>query len=370
MEVKKPRRLVIIGCSGFVGSHLLERLLHGNTEYEIYGFDLASEKIEHLLDHPSLHFERRGIRASEDFRYLEEVVEGADLVINLAAICNPAEYNTNPIAVIRTNFIDCYGLVDLCARTGTWLMHFSTSETYGRTLSSYVDGGLYEDPALYELDEMTTPMIMGPIPNQRWTYACAKQLMERYLYAHHKERGLPFTIVRPLNFFGPRMDYIPGRDGEGVPRVLANFMAALLDGTPMRLVDGGQARRTIVSIHDAVRAIVAMIERPSASQNQIFNIGNRDSEVTIAQLAELMRESYAEISGDDRYRNHPIVSVSSREFYGEGYEDCDRRMPRTDRARELLDWTPRLTLKQTIDDTVRYYYRLYGPAQQITAEAV
>src|SRR3546814_9533254 len=172
------------------------------------------------------------------------------MVINLAAICNPAEYNTNPIAVIRSNFIDCYGLVDLCSRTGTWLMHFSTSETYGRTLASYLSGGQYDDPALYELDEATTPLIMGPIPNQRWTYAFAKQLMERYNYAHHKEQGMPFTTGRPLNFFGPRMDYIPGRDGEGVPRVLANFMAAPLDGQPMRLVDAGKARRTIVSIHD------------------------------------------------------------------------------------------------------------------------
>jgi UDP-apiose/xylose synthase len=137
-------------------------------------------------------------------------------------------------------------------------------------------------------------------------------------------------------------------------------MTALLDGKPMQLVDGGAARRTITSIHEAVDAVLRILQRPERSRNQIFNIGNRNNEVTIAQLAETMRSVYAEITGDPAYRNHPIEVVSSREFYGEGYEDCDRRMPRLDKARELLDWAPRASLEEILTETMRHYLELYG----------
>ena len=207
---------------------------------------------------------------------------------------------------------------------------------------------------------------MGPVRNQRWSYAAAKQLMERYIYAQHYEHGLPFTIIRPLNFFGPRMDFIPGRDGDGVPRVLACFMTALLDDKPMQLVDGGLARRTIVSIHDAIAAIRLMLAKPDKAANQIFNIGNRNNEVTMVRLGEMMREAYAAASGDSSYRAHPMEQISSDEFYGEGYEDCDRRMPKIDKARTLLGWEPTRTLEEILEETVNYYYTRYRNWHQPT----
>ena len=349
-------RLVIVGCGGFIGSHLLDRLV---DSVRIDGWDFDVDKISRHLENPNLQLRRCTMKdpgAQED---LSEAIRSADAVINLAAICNPSEYNTNPIDVIRANFLDSYQLVELCAQHRKWLIHFSTSEVYGRTIASYVADDDYPDPDLYELDEERTPLVMGPTANQRWTYACAKQLLERWVYAHHKERGMPYTIVRPLNFFGPRMDYIPGRDGEGVPRVLACFMTALLDGKPMQLVDGGKARRTIVSIDDAIRAILLMLERPERAMNQIFNIGNRENEVTMRELAELMRRTYSEVTGDPAHAHHPILSVSSESFYGEGYEDCDRRMPNIDKARELLGWTPEIRLADALFATVKYYHERY-----------
>src|SRR5262249_27946535 len=155
-------------------------------------------------------------------------------------------------------------------------------------------------------------------------YAAAKALFERFLLAHGQESGLPYTIIRPYNWFGPKMDFIPGRDGEGVPRVLACFMTALLDRQPMQLVDGGTAYRTITYLEDAVDALEAILENPAKSKNQIFNIGNRAGEIRIDELAELMRTTYAEITGDASYRSHPIEDISGEKFYGEGYEDCDR----------------------------------------------
>lgn len=352
-------RIVMLGCGGFIGSHLLDRLLAEN-ECEIHGWDLADYKIKEHLAHPKFHMHRSTISSPAALQEIEKEIEKSDIVINLAAICNPAEYNTRPLDVIHSNLFDIYPLIELCAKHKRWLMSFSTSEVYGRTVASYLPNNNYEDPNLFELRENETPLIMGPISNQRWTYACAKQMTERLIYAHHMESQLPFTVIRPLNFFGPKMDYIPGRDGEGVPRVLACFMTALLDNKPMYLVDGGEARRTIVSIHDAVDALLLMLKKPQQAQNQVFNIGNRENEVTIAELADLMRQTYARITGDMNYKEHPILTINSQDFYGKGYEDCDRRMPDLSQAQTLLGWTPKIPLTDALFETMDFYHQNYA----------
>ena len=350
-------RLAIVGCGGFIGSHLLDALLVDDS-IRIDGWDPQTDKISRHLSNPNVNV-RQNLLAAEDLAEFSDVIRSADAVINLAAICNPSEYNVNPVGVIDANFLQPVRIVDICAEQRKWLIHFSTSEIYGRTLASYTRDADYSNPDSYELDEDSSPLIMGPIRNQRWSYATSKQLMERYIFGQHKEKGLPFTIVRPLNFFGPRMDFIPGRDGEGVPRVLACFVTALLDGQPMQLVDGGTARRTIVSIHDAIRAIILMIRDRNRAVNQIFNVGNRNNEVTMRKLAGMIREAFSTCTGEPAYLTHPIVSVSGLDFYGEGYEDCDRRMPKLDKAKELLGWEPTLSLKETILETVTYYYEHY-----------
>jgi len=351
--------VLIVGCGGYIGSHLVDRLL-ADPDVRLTGWDPNTAKVDPHLSNPRFKVHRTMLSSDAELRVFRQEARSADVVVNLAAICNPAEYNTNPLNVIRSNFMEPARIVDICSEENKWLIHFSTSEVYGRTLQSYLDDQRYDDPSLFEFEESTTPLIMGPIQNQRWSYASAKQLMERYVYAHHRENGLPFTIVRPLNFFGPRMDFIPRNDGDGVPRVLACFMAALLDRKPLQLVDGGKARRTIVSIHDAIDAIESIIRKRDVSENRIFNIGNRDNEVSMARLAELMIETFVAVSGDETYRNHPVEAVSGLQFYGEGYEDCDRRMPNIDAARDLLGWEPRTGLAEILTETVNYYFELYG----------
>lgn len=351
----------MLGCGGFVGSHLLDRLL-GEGGHDIMGWDPECRKIERHLSNRQFTLHRTHLDDPETLDALDRAIADADVVINLAAICNPSEYNTNPIGTIKSNLFDTYPVIQRCVASKTWLMHFSTSEVYGRTLSSYLLDTAYNNPDLYEMSEDTTPLIMGPISNQRWTYACAKQMVERLIYAHHKEDGLPFTVIRPLNFFGPRMDYIPQRDGDGVPRVLACFMSALLKREPMQLVDGGTVRRTIVSIYEAVDAVCRALAAPDKAQGEIFNIGNRDNEVTIRELADRMRKVYAQITGDASYRNHPIVSVPAAEFYGEGYEDCDRRMPDLSKAERLLGWKPKIGLDELLLNTMTYFHEEYSPS--------
>jgi UDP-apiose/xylose synthase len=352
-------RLIILGCGGFIGSHLLDRLLL-RDDIEVEGWDPETSKISQHLANPRLTLHTVNCIAGPELENLASSLDKADVLINLAAICSPSEYNTNPLAVIRSNFVEVYPIVDLCAQKNKWLIHFSTSEVYGRTIASYLPDTINEDSLdLYELREDETPLIMGPVVNQRWSYACAKQMTERYIYAHHTSTGMPFTMIRPLNFFGPKMDYIPRRDGDGVPRVLACFMSALLKGEPIRLVDGGAARRTIVAIEEAVEAIERILDRPDQAKNKTFNIGNRHNEVTMRDLALLMRNIYAEITGDATYNEHPIIDVTAEEFYGPGYEDCDRRMPDLTMAQTHLGWIAKRDLRDILLPTMQDYHDRY-----------
>lgn len=346
-------RLLVPGCAGFIGSHFLERML-ARDEVEVVGWDGETGKIEHLLDHPRLTLRHRLLKGPEAYAVFEKDLAASDWVINLAAICNPSQYNTEPLRTIYANFIDGYQIVEMASK------YKRTSEVYGRTLASYLPGHQYDNPELYMLDAATAPMIMGPIQNQRWTYATAKQLLERLVYAYHKEAGLPFAIVRPFNFFGPRMDYLPGIEGEGKPRVLAMFVGAVLNDEPMLLVDGGHAKRTITSIHDAIDALIAIIDRPEHSLNHFYNIGNPANEVSMRELAEGVRRAFARVSGDDRYLSHPTREISSGEFYGLGYEDCDRRVVDITAEKARLAWQPHRSLDQVLDETVAYYWKKYG----------
>ncbi|EMS59382.1 Bifunctional polymyxin resistance protein ArnA [Triticum urartu] len=285
--------------------------------------------------------------------------------INLAAICTPADYNTRPLDTIYSNFIDALPVVKYCSENSKRLIHFSTCEVYGKTIGSFLpkDHPLRKEPEFYVLTEDESPCIFGPIVKQRWSYACAKQLIERLVFAEGAENGLEFTIVRPFNWIGPRMDFIPGVDGpsEGVPRVLACFSNNLLRREPLKLVDGGESQRTFVYIKDAIEAVLLMIENPARANGHIFNVGNPDNEVTVRELAEMMTEVYAKVSGEPPLEE-PVIDVSAKEFYGEGYDDSDKRIPDMTLINKQLGWNPKTPLKDLLETTLTYQHKTYKEA--------
>ncbi|MBD3345927.1 MAG: bifunctional UDP-4-keto-pentose/UDP-xylose synthase [Chitinivibrionales bacterium] len=349
--------ICILGCGGFIGSHLLQRIL-STTKWNVYGIDIQSSKIEHLLANKRLTFVNVNVYDTEAVR---EYVDKSDIVISLVALCNPSLYNTIPLEVIDINFARPYELLRMCNEMGKWLIHFSTSEVYGRTLAGFSNCNFAKDhPDNYMLNEDSTPLIMGPVPAQRWSYACAKQLLERVIYAYGFEKDLKYTIIRPFNFIGPRMDYIPGIDGEGVPRVIACFMDALLFHKPLKLVDGGLNKRVFTYIDDAVDAMMAILKSPERSQGEIFNVGHPSNEISIADLARRMVDIYTSFRREFNSSDFQITAVSSKEFYGEGYEDSDRRVPDITKIRECTGWQPKTELDTALRKTIMSYIEQYG----------
>jgi UDP-apiose/xylose synthase len=341
-----PRRIAVLGAGGFLGSHLVPALLR-RFEATIHAVDVDFRK----LNTADARIVTTRARVEEP-ALVREVVERADVVISLTALCNPALYAKSPLEVIDASYTHLVPLVEACSRARVRLIHFSTAEVYGRLA---VD--LHARPTI-EMHEDTSALLLGPVSLERWSYACAKQLLERVIWAHGAHRGLEFSIVRPFNVIGPRMDYLPGVDGEGIPRVLPCFIGALLAGRELALVDGGKQRRSFMSTEDLAEAVCLLVERREAARGQIFNVGNPENDVSIEELAVRLAAAFHAYVPDAPAARLRVVS--SREFYGEGYDDSERRVPDITKARTLLGWTPRHSLAEMVPPIVEDYLRRYS----------
>jgi UDP-apiose/xylose synthase len=350
-------KILSLGAGGFIGTHLTHRLLANG--HRVVALDIYDDKLRDIIDHERLTFIQQDIRGSG--WDIDALVKDADLVIDLIAYANPGLYVKMPLEVFRLNFVENLKVAEACLRHDKRLVQFSTCEVYGRTVKTVVNGGLaIPDDSRYALfSEDTSEFILGPVEKHRWIYACAKQLLERVIHAYGLERGFNYTILRPFNFIGPKIDYLLN-ETDGIPRVFSFFMEALISSTQMKLVDGGHQRRCYTYIDDAVECIYRIVEnRNGVCNREIFNIGTPENEVSIRQLAELMRDIYAEKFWDHKKPLPEIVEVSSEEFYGKGYEDSDRRIPDITKARTLLGWAPRWDMRALLEVTMRYYLTEY-----------
>jgi UDP-apiose/xylose synthase len=342
----KPLHIAVLGAGGFIGSHLVPRLTErlGAT---VDAVDVTFAKLKPHL--PGVRRVQASITAPG---LLEDITRRADVVISLTALCNPALYNTRPIEVIDASYTDLVPLVRLCAEHRRWLIHLSTCEVYGRCALT-MDGRRAR-----RMDEESSALSLGPIHRERWTYAAAKQLLERVIWAYGQHHGLPFTIVRPFNVIGPRMDFIPGVDGEGIPRVLAAFMHALMTGKDLVLVDGGRQRRSFLCVDEFVEAILRILERPAVCQGHVLNLGNDRNDVSIRDLARALSVAYRALrpqAPPPRLRERP-----AEDFYGPGYDDSKVRIPSMTKSRRLLRWSPRMSLAEMLPAIVADYLDRYA----------
>jgi len=328
--------IAILGAGGFVGSHMVEHLLR-RGEHEVVCVDLTDEKLKGL-PHNGYTFHRADVRQAPDV--VERVIERADVVVDLIAYANPSIYVTAPLAVFELNFMQNLEIARLCMCHGKRLIQYSSAEVYGKAR----DGSCFS--------EDRSDSTFGPVRKQRWIYAVGKLLLEQVLYAHGMAGDLVFTIIRPFNFVGSRLDYLVAPGTMGGPRVFAHFMSALLTGGPIHLVDGGRVHRAFLHIEDANEAFQTILDNPDRARNEIFNVGNPANNVTIRELAVLMLELYEALTGEKAPCE--LVEVSGEEFYGAGYEDADRLPPDITKLKSL-GWEPKRDLRTTFADAMTYY---------------
>ena len=211
---------------------------------------------------------------------------------------------------------------------------------------------------------------MGPVKNHRWIYACAKQLLERVLDALWKSEGFRFSVIRPFNFVGPRIDYLPTEEA-GNPRVFSHFMDSLLYGDEPD--QAGRWRRSLprLHLHRRRRRLHRPHHRGQEQQLRRPDLQHRPTRQRAQDQGDSLSRcatSSTRNSARKAIRPRPeIISISGEEFYGKGYEDCDRRIANIDKARNLLGWDPKYGIDEVITKTMEYFVNEHRKKQAAAA---
>lgn len=330
-------KLVIIGINGFIGSHLVECILR-ETDWTVTGMDLHDHRIKHLLQHPRLEFHQADFTKNPE--WLSRKIAECDVVLPLAAIATPKTYVTDPLKVFELDFEANLWIIRQCAELGKRLVFPSTSEVYGMCKDD-------------EFQEETSELVLGPIHKTRWIYACSKQLLDRIIWSYG-DKGLDFTIFRPFNWIGPNQDDIHSE--EGCSRVISQFIGNILREEPVHLVDGGEQKRTFLDVADGIRALMLILEQPEASRGRIFNIGNPKNEYSIREVAELLIAKMQPYLPERNLSREGLIQATPADsYYGNGYQDMDRRVPAIANIYEALNWEPSMGLEQSIEQIVAFY---------------
>lgn len=341
---RRQKRVLILGINGFIGYALTERLLdEGN--YEVHGMDLHSDAISRFLTHPDFHFHEGDIAIQRD--WIEYHVKKCDVIVPLVAIATPIEYTRNPIRVFELDFEENLRIVRYCVKYRKRIVFPSTSEVYGMC---------NEDV----FDEDRSRLVLGPVNKQRWIYSCSKQLLDRVIWAYGQSEGLHFTLFRPFNWLGPRLDSLESAR-IGSSRAITQLILNLIEGTPIQLVDGGKQKRCFTDVSDGIECLFRIVEnRDGVCDGKIINIGNPDNEASILELATMLRKEFDKHPLRGKFPPFAgMQTIESARYYGDGYEDVQHRRPNIDNARKYLGWAPRMSILDSVRGTLDYFLRDY-----------
>lgn len=335
--------VLILGVNGFIGSHLGERLL-ADGRFEVHGMDLRADNLAEIVDHPDFHFVEGDISINRE--WVEYHVRKCDVILPLVAIATPIEYTRNPLRVFELDFEENLRIVRDCAKYGKRIVFPSTSEVYGMC----GDG---------EFDEDRSNLVLGPINRQRWIYSASKQLLDRVIWAYGAQRGLRFSLFRPFNWIGPRLDSLDSAR-IGSSRAITQLILNLVEGSPILLVDGGSQKRCFTDVDEGIDCLFRIIEnRGNRCDGRILNVGNPDNEASIRELAEMLVE---------RFEAHPLRSnfppfagyreIESGRYYGKGYEDVQHRRPSIRNAQRYVGWRPTIPTEESVARTLDWFLQL------------
>ncbi len=318
-SLKTQKIVLITGGAGFIGSHLVERLLEQGKSVVVLD-DLSTGSLANLgrvAAHPRFRFVQCKISTCAE---LCELAAQAESIYHLAAAVGVELVVNSPIHVLETNLHETEVLLKAAAQHRAPVLLASTSEVYGKS----------QKPAFSEEDDL----LIGPPHQSRWSYACSK-LMDEFLgLAFAAEQGLPVVIVRLFNTVGPRQT---GRYGMVLPR----FIAAAKSGHPLKVYGDGRQSRCFCYVADVVEALVRLQDCPSA-RGQVFNVGSSE-EISILGLAELVLELLNSKA--------PVEMVPYSQAYAPGFDDMRRRKPVVEKLVAATGFRPATPLRRIIQLT-------------------
>ena len=311
IEGQNMRSILVTGGSGFLGSHLCERLLERGDNVVCLDnfFTGRKENILHLMGNPRFELIRHDI--------VEPITLEVDQIYNLACPASPVAYQYNPIKTIKTSTVGVVNVLGLAKRCKARVLHASTSEVYG-------------DPTVHPQREDYWGNVnpIGP----RSCYDEGKRVAESLCVNYHQEHQLEVRIIRIFNTYGPRMDPNDGR-------VISNFIMQALRGQPITIYGEGTQTRSFCYADDLIRGMMLMMDQ----DHEIgpVNIGN-PGEYSMLQLAQEVLRAIPESKSTIQHVSLP-------------QDDPKQRCPDITKAKSLLGWSPEIDLRTGLARTVEYY---------------
>jgi UDP-glucose 4-epimerase len=314
-------KYLITGGSGFIGSHLAEKLLLSGNQVSI--IDNLSTGVRANLANieGKISFKQGSIL---DQVLIDQMVAESDFVVHLAASLGVLNIVNHPLDSLRTNLKGTEIVLEASDKHSKPVLIASTSEIYGKN----------NKVPLSEEDDR----IIGHPLKSRWSYSEAKAVDESLGYFYYLENKLPVRIVRFFNTVGPRQ---VGHYGMVVPR----FVSSALKNEPIEVYGSGEQIRCFCHVDDAVRALLLVMESEQAV-GQVFNVGNHQ-QISIMDLAKKVIELTNSKS--------EIVKVPYAEAYPEGFEDMQRRVPDISKINTVLGWSPQIGLNQIVKDIAAFH---------------
>ena len=308
------KRILVTGGAGFIGSHLVDRLLDQGHEVLCADnlFTGSKRNIDHLYKNPRFEFMRHDVT----FPLYVEV----DEIYNLACPASPIHYQHDPVQTTKTSVHGAINMLGLAKRLGCKIFQASTSEVYG-------------DPQVHPQPEEYWGHV-NPV-GSRSCYDEGKRCAETLFFDYHRQHGLPVKVARIFNTYGPRMHHADGR-------VVSNFIVQALRGQPITIYGEGEQTRSFCYVDDLVEGFIKLMESEAEVTGPI-NLGN-PGEFTIRALARKV----IELTGS----RSPLV------FEDLPADDPRQRQPDIARARTVLNWEPGIALDAGLEKTVAYFRKL------------
>ena len=314
-------RILVTGGAGYIGSHLVDRLVHLNHEVTVID-DLSTGNLTNLQ---AVHSDIRFVEATIlDADIVDTLVAGADVVFHLAAAVGVGHIIEQPLRSLVINTKGAENVITACVKHDRKLLLASTSEIYGKTAKM----------PMSEDDDR----VLGSTTIARWGYSTAKAIDEHLALAH-AQHGLRMSIVRYFNSYGPRLD------PRGYGSVVANLMRQAIDNEPLTVHGDGSQTRCFTYVDDTVEGTLrAALDL--RGEGQIFNVGN-DHETSIIDLATAI----IAMTGSSSAVQH----ISYEQRFGKGFEDTKRRIPDVQRARTVLDFNAGVSLQDGLQRTLAWW---------------